>query len=316
MNKPTPRLRLINKKIKLGIIGMSPGNGHPYSWSAIFNGYNPSYMKDCPFPVIPEYLSKQNLPKECINGTTVTHIWTQNKKQSEHIAKSTYIENVVDNYEDLIGKVDAILLARDDYKTHFKIAKPFIKYGYPIYIDKPITIKTEEAKKIFHLQKRENQIFTCSALSFANELQLKKKDALNLGKIKYINANIMKDWNKYSIHIIEPVLKLLLSNNILSIKSKITNKQITTYDNIKSVSFTWDTGLITIFSTLGEIKTPIKIELFGTDQYKELKFEDTFNAFKNALTKFINIINKKETPYTKEFVLKTISIIEEGNKDD
>ena len=27
--------------IRLGIIGMTEGNGHPYSWSAIFNGYNP-----------------------------------------------------------------------------------------------------------------------------------------------------------------------------------------------------------------------------------------------------------------------------------
>ena len=26
--------------LKLGIIGISNGNGHPYSWSAIFNGYD------------------------------------------------------------------------------------------------------------------------------------------------------------------------------------------------------------------------------------------------------------------------------------
>jgi hypothetical protein len=30
----------MSKKIKLGIIGASKGNGHPYSWSAIFNGYD------------------------------------------------------------------------------------------------------------------------------------------------------------------------------------------------------------------------------------------------------------------------------------
>ena len=42
------------KKIKLGIIGMSDGNGHPYSWSAIFNGYNRDEMQKCTFPVIPE----------------------------------------------------------------------------------------------------------------------------------------------------------------------------------------------------------------------------------------------------------------------
>ena len=45
--------------IKIGIIGMSHGNGHPYSWSAIVNGYDHEYMKDCPFPVIQDYLKKQ-----------------------------------------------------------------------------------------------------------------------------------------------------------------------------------------------------------------------------------------------------------------
>ena len=29
-------------QIRLGVIGMSPGNGHPYSWSVIVNGrYRP-----------------------------------------------------------------------------------------------------------------------------------------------------------------------------------------------------------------------------------------------------------------------------------
>ncbi len=42
-------------KLTLGIIGSSSGNGHPYSWSAIFNGYDKSLMNDCPFDVIPKY---------------------------------------------------------------------------------------------------------------------------------------------------------------------------------------------------------------------------------------------------------------------
>ena len=43
---------------------MSEGNGHPYSWSAIFNGYNRDEMKNCIFPVIPEYLNNQVFPED------------------------------------------------------------------------------------------------------------------------------------------------------------------------------------------------------------------------------------------------------------
>ena len=47
------------KEINLAMLGMVEGDGHPYSWSAIINGYNKEYMKDCPYPVIPKYLDQQ-----------------------------------------------------------------------------------------------------------------------------------------------------------------------------------------------------------------------------------------------------------------
>ena len=40
--------------IKLAMLGMVDGNGHPYSWSAIFNGYDPEEMAECPYATIPE----------------------------------------------------------------------------------------------------------------------------------------------------------------------------------------------------------------------------------------------------------------------
>ena len=30
--------------IRLAMLGCTPGNGHPYSWSAMFNGYNREAM--------------------------------------------------------------------------------------------------------------------------------------------------------------------------------------------------------------------------------------------------------------------------------
>ena len=49
--------------IRLAMIGSTPGNGHPYSWSAMFNGYNRELMtRECPFAGIPQYLNKQPLP--------------------------------------------------------------------------------------------------------------------------------------------------------------------------------------------------------------------------------------------------------------
>lgn len=293
-------------KIKLGVIGMSQGNGHPYSWSAIFNGFNHMYMKDCPFPVIHDYLSKQSFPEDCISEGRVSHIWTQNKGISEHVAKASNIEHIVEQYTDLIGQVDAILLARDDYQHHLEISKPFLEAGLPIYIDKPISINKKQANQLFSLQKYEGQIFTCSAFGYAKEFQLTNEIKEEIGSLEYVDACIMKSWEKYAIHIIEPVLKIIGDQGGIKSVSRavINNKHILTC--------TWDSHLVTTFTTLGETSSPIIIRLFGTKGYKELKFEDTFFAFKQALQHFINIVKKKNPPIDQGFVMKIVDMIERG----
>ena len=72
--------------IKIGVIGTSDGNGHPYSWSAIINGdYNENIMAKCGFAGIPIYLA-ENRDSLGIDGSKVTHVWTQERTISEHIA--------------------------------------------------------------------------------------------------------------------------------------------------------------------------------------------------------------------------------------
>ena len=76
--------------IKTGIIGISSGNGHPYSWSAIVNGYDKIEMKKCRFKVIPNYLMLyKNTPLN--KNIVISHIWTQNFKESAKIAKASKI---------------------------------------------------------------------------------------------------------------------------------------------------------------------------------------------------------------------------------
>ena len=154
---------------------MSEGNGHPYSWSAIFNGFEKEVMENCPFPVIPEYLGKEVFPDNYLNHLAeVTHIWTQDRDISEHIAKAALIKTVCDSLTDMVGSVDAVLLARDDAENHYEYAKPFLDAGTPIYIDKPFALNLRDANRLWNLAKTEEQIFTCSALQFAHEFQWSK----------------------------------------------------------------------------------------------------------------------------------------------
>jgi len=296
------------QKIRLGIVGFSAGNGHPYSWSAICNGFDGESIKTCDFPVIHEYLSKQVYPDNFIQDANVTHIWTQSLELSKHIAASARIPNIVESKEELIGLVDAILLARDDAENHYENSACFLNAGLPIYIDKPLALNQSEALRLFKTRKYANQLFSCSALAYARELLLSQEDHDVLGQIKYVDAVCCNVWPKYAVHIIEPVLR-----NIPYIGT-ISNSHTQQIGAIQKLSVIWTSGIVTDFTCYGpEVSGPIEIRYYGENSFKRTTFEDTFNAFKLALVDFLETVKVEiYQPISDEFMLKVVSLIELG----
>ena len=123
------------KEFKIAMLGMTEGNGHPYSWSAMFNGYNKEAMEDCGFPVIPRYLEKQ--PKETfgVRGAKVTHVWCDDPENAKKVSKASLIPNILEKPEDCIGQVDAVIIATDQGWDHVERAEKFIEAGIPVFID-------------------------------------------------------------------------------------------------------------------------------------------------------------------------------------
>jgi hypothetical protein len=292
--------------LRIGIIGLSEGNGHPYSWSAIFNGYDKEKMSQCGFPVIPEYLSRQSFPEDCLPDARVTHVWTQDPGLSRQVAEAGLIETVVDNYEDMIGEVDAVLLARDDAENHHEMAAPFIKAGLPIYIDKPVALSVAEAERIYALQRFDNQIFTCSALAFAHEFTLNDSERRSLGQMRKVLAQIPNSWEKYAVHIVEPVLHLIGEQGKID---RITGKSEGEHH---TVTVMWQSGLETCFRTTGGDPVDLRIDLEGDKESKSLQFGDTFAAFKAALGHFAAVVRCEKEVIPRDLTIKVVRIIEEG----
>ena len=293
--------KLGDNELRLGVLGLSDGNGHPYSWSAIFNGCDMSYMKDCGFPVIPEYLSKQAFPDDCIPNAHVTHIWTQDRNISEHVAKASCIPNVVDGMTDMIGQVDAVLLARDDPENHYEMARPFIEAGLPIYIDKPLAVSREEAERIYALEKYPGQIFTCSALAYSEGVKL-----ADIGDLYHLDATCVKDWKKYAIHVVEPALRLF------DYEAKIIRHNVIANDRRRVVTLEWEDGLTTTFKTLSKAKCGFQIVLYGTKGVQNVDFGGTFFMFRNALREFVSIVRGEKANDSRRITMKAIEILERG----
>ena len=292
--------------LRLGIIGLSPGNGHPYSWSAIFNGYDPVPMETCGFPVIPRYLEQRRFPDDQIDGARVTHVWAQEPALARHIAAAARIDTVVDRYEDMLGQVDAVLLARDDAERHVEFAMPFLKAGMPIYIDKPLALTCAEARQLFAAQKYPGQLFTCSALRYAGEFQLSGADRAALGEIRQIHATTPKDWDKYAVHVIEPAL--LLAGD----SERVLRTHRWREGESKTLAVSYAGGTQLLVSALGAVAAPLALRVIGDHGWKDLIFQDAFTAFRSALQAFVDSVRTRRPAIAESFVMDVVALIEAG----
>ena len=297
----------MTKKINIGLIGYSDGNGHPFSWSAIVNGFNQKYLNKCPFPVIRDYLSEEKNKYEKLSEVNISHIWTQNNFYSKLISDFAYIPNIVENYYDMIDNIDAVMLARDDFENHLYYSLPFIEAGVPIYIDKPIANRVDELENILSKQIYKGQIFSHSALRYAEEFNFDRKYLSNFGMINEVIAKAPKDWSHYSIHIIEPVVHAFgLNSNF-----KLINRE--TYGKKgKILHLKWDNIPSVKFITTGEIDSAISIEIIGTNKSEKIIFQDTYNAFKSCIIDFISGIGNKSDTYSEEELSLYVKVIESG----
>ena len=270
----------------LGIIGLSPGNGHPYSWAAIFNGYNREKMAKCPFPVIPEYLGKQDPDTMCIEEARVTHIWTQDKKISEDIAEAALIENVIENMVNMIGQVDAVILARDDGENHFKMSRPFIEENIPILIDKPLTDNAEDLKSFVRYYEEGKPIMSCSSVRYADSLlKLKGK----FGRILTANAVTPKYWRTYGIHLIEGIYALMGGG--------IESVQNVGCDGEEIVHLHYTDGRHAVLQTFKKIQSGMHFAFYGEVDSEIVTHIDTFSSFKNMLFDFVKMLKSGKPPF-------------------
>jgi len=293
------------KELILGVIGLSEGNGHPYSWSALLNGYNKKHLEECDYPAIPGYLEQNNASYNGeVQGANVKYIWTQDKDISEHISKSCKIKHVVNDFKEMIDKVDAILLARDDSENHYNFAEPFLKKDIPIYIDKPIATSISSLDTIFSLRKYDWQIYTCSALRYAEELTPNYE---KIGDLLCIDAEVPKSWEKYSVHVIDKIVSILKDDCGFSLDS------IEEFNEFKRVRFLSESNIhLTITATSDYLYKNISIRYVGTKGTEMKLFENSYGCFKTSLEKFIKQVSTKNKLIADSQVYNVVRMIELG----
>jgi hypothetical protein len=77
----------------------------------------------------------------------VVGVYSEDRASAEKL-RETYGVNVMERYDEFVGKVDGIIVTARHGDNHYKYAKPYLDSGIPMFIDKPITVSEEDALEL------------------------------------------------------------------------------------------------------------------------------------------------------------------------
>jgi hypothetical protein len=294
-----------DRKISLAMLGMVEGNGHPYSWSAIFNGYNEEEMMKCPYAGIPEYLSKEPNENLSIPGAKVTHIWTDDLADAEKVAKASLIPNVVRAPEDVIGEVDAVIIATDKGYEHIQRCRMFVEAGIPVFIDKPLTDNKKDLDTFSSWVKDGAAIMSSSAFRYCKEYMPYRLSVNELGQLRYVNITMAKSWERYGIHALEGIYPIL-GPGFLSVRNIGDERRNIVHLKHKKNVDVIISNIDDLYGSFGVLG------LFGTKDNVTVRMKDTFYAFKKQLEEFVTYLRTGVLPFPYEETEEMMKIIIAG----
>ncbi len=120
---------------RIGILGAE--NSHATRFIEIFNGVKKITGVD--YPDIRVVSCYSRYPDVC-----------------GKLAELGDLEFIAEKPEDMLGKVDAVMVTARDGKYHLPYARPYIEAGLPAFIDKPFTNSREDAVALVKLAKAKN----------------------------------------------------------------------------------------------------------------------------------------------------------------
>ena len=182
---------------RIGIVGSD--NSHADAFSKLVN--------------IPDEKTGEFLYPDC----RVTGIFGLEKERTQQVALEGKIDFIAEKPEDLLGKVDAVMVVFRHGDLHAKYALMFIEAGIPTWIDKPFSIRNEDAKKIIAASMKYNTPVTGgSTCKYAYDILTIKNAVENynrIGKVKSAMINFPAEMENeygglyfYGAHLVEMTL--------------------------------------------------------------------------------------------------------------
>jgi len=288
--------------LDVGMIGVSEGNGHPFSFSAIINGYDSEGLRQSGWDVIYDYVRKRHPSEFGFEDARVSHVWTQDSEQTRRLQAACKIPHAVDNLHDLKDAVDAVILARDDHERHAEMALPFLEAGLPVFVDKPLSLDPDDLRR-FRPYLESAQLMSCSGLRFARELDEVRANIEKYGSLRCIRGAVVLEWAKYGIHLLEAVSNVVSSTpvSVAPVPAEHASLAITLSD-----------GTLFQMDAIGNVPLTFQVDIWGNERRSTHEITDNFTAFRRTLWHFVEMIRAGTPPIDPDETLRMMETIIAG----
>lgn len=263
---------------RIGIIGLD--TSHSEVFTKIING---NLIDSQGFKVIAAYADgSKDIPSAI-----------QMKPAITNAVRQMGVE-IVDTIDDLLEKVDVLLLESNDGRVHLEQAIPIFKTGKPVFIDKPLAANLKDVNEIFKLAATsKTPVFTSSALRFEKNVQNVVKGTIGdvTGADVFVPADTDPghlDLSWYAIHGVEMLFAVLGPRC----------KSVTRVHNAGTelVVGVWENGAIGTLRGIRKGMSAIAGTAFGTKGIVKLGPFETYNPLVEQIISFFQTAEPPVSP--------------------
>ncbi len=218
---------------------------------------------------------------------------------------------IVDSIDELITKVDAILLETNDGRPHLEQVIPVLKAGLPVFVDKPVAGSLSDAIAIFKAAKHyKTPLFSSSSLRYTDGAKKIRAGRAGAGDIvgcdAYSPCSLEKthpDLYWYGIHGVETLFTVMGAG----IESVV---RVHTADTDLVVG-TWKDGRIGTFRGLRSGKRGYGGTAFGTKGIVQI---GSYSGYDPLLVEIVKFFRSGNSPVAEQETLEIYAFMEAADE--
>jgi len=217
---------------------------------------------------------------------------------------------IVDSIDELLAKVDVVLLLSIDGRKHLEQARPVFAARKPVFIDKPLAGSLADGIEIFRLADEAGvPCFSSSSLRFAPATQAVLRDP-KVGRIRGADAFSPcriepnhPDFFYYGIHGVEPLF------TVMGTGCKSVTRVHT--ENIDVAVGAWDDGRIGSFRGTREGPHGYGVTVFGD---KGIVSTGKFEGYEPLIVEIVQFFKTGKAPVDQQATLEILAFMEAADE--